>query len=369
MTAEHINETTRQTPFHNEHVKLGGQMVPFAGWSMPLHYGSQLKEHEAVRQNAGMFDVSHMAIADIKGPDAYEFLHKVLANDVAKLKQGGALYGCMLNEKGGIIDDLITYKMDDDHYRVVVNAATTTKDMRWLEDKTRGFNTTIELMSDLALMAIQGPNARQLVKEVLGGQEAKIIDELEPFHFGMHKNFMIARTGYTGEDGLEIAALPESLIELWQSLYAKGVQPAGLGARDTLRLEAGLNLYGTDMDETTTPYESNLGWTVDLKDDARDFYGKDALLAQKQAGVPNKLIAIVLEGQGVIRGGMKVELPSGEQGVVTSGSFSPLMKTSIAFARVPNVECDKVHVDIRGKSVTAKCVKPPFVRFGKICVA
>ncbi len=357
----------RQTPLYSEHLKLGAQMVPFGGWTMPLHYGSQLKEHEAIRSHVGMFDVSHMAIADIHGTQAKDFLRFVLANDVAKLDNNRALYGCMLNQRGGIIDDLITYKLSDEHYRIIINAATTTKDIRWLEDKTRSFDVSIELMSDFGLIAVQGPKARALVAQCLGVDAQEKISALKPFQCVSSHHLMLARTGYTGEDGLEIAGLADTLIPLWQQLIEKGAQPAGLGARDTLRLEAGLNLYGVDMDETVTPLESNLSWTVDFKDEARNFIGKEALLTQKKEGIANQLTGIFLEGKGLIRGGMKVQCPDGREGVVTSGSYSPLMKASVALVRIPNEPYQTVDVDLRGQLVNAKCVKPPFVRLGKIC--
>lgn len=366
--AEQSRQTQlRQTPFYSEHLKLGAQIVPFGGWAMPLHYGSQLKEHEAVRTAVGLFDVSHMAIADVKGAQAKDFLRKVLANDVSKLVDNKALYGCMLNPKGGIIDDLITYQISPTHYRVVLNAATTTKDIRWLEDNTRGFDVQIELLSDFGLIAVQGPLARALVGKCLGEEATQLIQTLKPFTFGMHNHLMFARTGYTGEDGLEIAGLSNQLIELWRLFIENGAQPAGLGARDTLRLEAGLNLYGADMDELTTPLESNLAWTVDFKDESRAFIGKEALITQRQNGVSRKLVGLVVDGKGIAREGMTVETEHG-QGTVTSGGFSPALKTSIALARIPSQAPEMVQLDIRGKQVSAKCVNPPFVRMGKICI-
>lgn len=358
-----------QTPFYQEHLALGAKMVPFGGWLMPLNYGSQVNEHLAVRSRAGVFDVSHMAIVELKGQQTEAFLRKVLANDVAKLTESGrALYGCMLTPEGGIIDDLITYKLSDNHFRIVVNAATTSKDMNWLQEHAKSYDTTLELRSDLGLLAVQGPQARTLFMSCVEPQSQATLEAVKPFRFAAIEDMWVARTGYTGEDGFEIMGPHGRLIELWKQLNALEVQACGLGARDTLRLEAGLNLYGTDMDESTTPLESNLGWTVDFKDPQRDFIGRKALEQQQAQGVPRQLVGLLLEGKGVLRCGMKVKVSDNNQGLLTSGSYSPTLKRSIGFARVLTETFDTCSVDIRNQWQPARRVSLPFVRQGKICI-
>ncbi len=348
----------KQTPFFSEHIKLGARMCPFAGWSMPLHYGSSIKEHESVRESAGLFDVSHMAIVDVKGSQAKAFLRMALANDVAKIYPGKALYGCMLSLDGGIIDDLITYQIDEDHYRIIINAATTTKDIRHLETLTRGYDVALDLKSDFGLIACQGPKAVAILSELFPNEA---LTQVKPFHTCQSQRLMFARTGYTGEDGFEIMGPSDALIEVWQDLIAKGVTPCGLSARDSLRLEAGLNLYGIDMDETTSPLESNLAWTVDFKDEERDFVGKEALVAQKEQGIARQLIGLSLQAKGVLRGGMSVRFDGGE-GVITSGGFAPSLGHSIAFARLPSTEVSEFEVLIRNQWVRAERTKVPFLK-------
>jgi len=338
-------------------------MVDFAGWELPIHYGSQMEEHKAVREAAGMFDVSHMTVVDIQGSDARAYLRKLLANDVAKLgEKGQALYGCMLNKQGGVIDDLITYWLDDDFYRTVVNAATRENDLAWMRRVAGDFDVEIVERDDLAMIAVQGPEGREKVIEVLRAREA---ESLKPFRATTHGDYFIARTGYTGEDGFEVL-LPASEAEgFWNELLDAGVKPCGLGARDSLRLEAGLNLYGQDMDSTTTPLESNLGWTVAFEPDDRDFIGRKALDEQKEEGVPRRLVGLVLGRGGIPRTGAIVLTPAGE-GQVTSGVFGPSTECPIALARIPAGEFDEVEVELRGRKLTARVVKPPFVRQGKV---
>ncbi|NCX93356.1 MAG: glycine cleavage system aminomethyltransferase GcvT, partial [Gammaproteobacteria bacterium] len=253
------------TVLHPEHQKLGAKLVDFAGYEMPLHYGSQIEEHHAVRQKAGMFDVSHMQVIDINGLDAFSFLQKMVANDVGKLKPGKALYTCMLNDSGGIIDDLIVYQLPD-FFRVIVNAGTKHTDLAWLKNHAEGLNLMLTPRDDLSILAVQGREARQSVASVLPTQAGEAVLALKPFHFIEQDHRMVARTGYTGEDGVELILPHDSCVKVWRDLLSKGVKPCGLGARDTLRLEAGLNLYGLDMDDQVTPFESNLTWTVALKD-------------------------------------------------------------------------------------------------------
>ncbi|TVQ33664.1 MAG: glycine cleavage system aminomethyltransferase GcvT [Wenzhouxiangella sp.] len=356
---------SNKTPLFNAHTAAGGKLVEFAGWSLPINYGSQMDEHHAVRKAAGMFDVSHMTVVDIQGNDAGPYLRRLLANDVARLKDPGqALYGCMLNEQGGVIDDLITYFLEPTFYRTVVNAATREVDLDWMRRQAQGFSVDIVERDDLAMIAVQGPNARATVIELLG---ANVAESLKPFRAISHGDYFIARTGYTGEDGFEVL-LPAAQAEaFWQGLVEAGVQPCGLGARDSLRLEAGLNLYGQDMDTATTPLESNLAWTVAFDPPERDFIGRKALEAQKAAGVSRQLVGLVLDRGAIPRSGAPVHTAAGE-GVVTSGIFSPTIGRPIALARIPSGSDTEVEVELRGRRLPAQVVKPPFVRNGEVKV-
>ena len=356
----------KQTPLYNAHVAAGARMVDFGGWQMPINYGSQIEEHHKVRQAAGMFDVSHMTVVDIKGAQARHFLSYLLANDVAKLQSPGrAFYTCMLNEKGGVIDDLITYFINESYFRMVVNAATHDKDMAWITLQARAFDVIVTEKPELAMIAVQGPNARSSVMNLLPEASAQEAAELKPFNAGQIGEMFIARTGYTGEDGFEISLPEQSAQAFWDQLLAAGVTPCGLGARDTLRLEAGMNLYGQDMDESVTPLESGLAWTLALKDD-RVFIGKEALLEQKSDGVARKLVGLVLKDRGVLRPGQRIITEAGE-GVTTSGSFSPTLQKAIALARIPKAASGSCQVDIRGKLLDCSIVRPPFARNGAIC--
>lgn len=354
-----------KTPLYDAHLAAGGKLVAFAGWSLPIHYGSQMDEHHAVRSDAGMFDVSHMTVVDIQGSGAIDYLRHLLANDIAKLKQPGqALYGCMLNEQGGVIDDLITYYIDNSFYRTVVNAATRVADLAWMNSQTKTFDVTLTERDDLAMVAVQGPNARDRVIDLLNAPAAA---DLKPFRALSHGEFFLARTGYTGEDGFEVLLPASQAQTFWNGLVNAGVQPCGLGARDSLRLEAGLNLYGQDMDETTTPLESNLTWTVAFEPSERDFIGRVALEKQQAAGVESQLVGLVLGRGGIPRTGTVVQTSNGN-GVVTSGCFGPTTECPIALARVPAGDFDRVKVELRGRQLDAKVVKPPFVRAGKVLV-
>jgi len=357
-----------KTPLYDTHVAAGARIVDFGGWDMPVNYGSQIEEHHAVRRDAGMFDVSHMLVTDIVGPRAREYLRYVLANDVAKLKASGkALYSCMLNEHGGVIDDLIVYFMDDALFRVVLNAGRRDADLAWLKRHATAFQVEIRPRTDLAMIAVQGPNAREKAVHVLGDAIAGALD-LQPFFGREFGSYFVSRTGYTGEDGWEIALPAAQAPDLWQRLKAAGVAQCGLGARDTLRLEAGMNLHGNDMDESVTPLESGLGWTVAFEPEDRDFIGRSALEALRARGVPRKLVGLVLEERGVLRSHQKVIVPDVGEGELTSGTFSPTLERSIGFARVPSATTDRVLVDIRGKLLPARVVKYPFVRNGKALV-
>jgi glycine cleavage system T protein (aminomethyltransferase) len=366
----------QHTPLHAAHLALNARMVDFGGWDMPVNYGSQIDEHHAVRTDAGMFDVSHMRVVDFTGSRVREFFRHAIANNVDKLTvPGKALYSCLLNPDGGVIDDLIVYFFTEDHFRSVVNAATAEKDIAWFNrlNAEGGFGLTITPRADLAIIAVQGPNAREKTWQVLPDTRAQT-ESMKPFNavqftgaaFG---DVMLARTGYTGEDGFEVI-VPASHVEaLWDALKAQGVKPAGLGARDTLRLEAGMNLYGQDMDDSVSPLDAGLAWTVDLNDADRAFVGRKALEAN---GSKARFVGLILQKEngragGVLRAHQKVVTSEGD-GEITSGTFSPSMQESIAFARVPTgvKPGDIVHVQIRDKQLPASVVKLPFVRNGRV---
>lgn len=355
----------QRTPFYQQHLDAGAKMIDFAGWEMPIHYGSQLQEHKQVRTDAGMFDVSHMVVLDLQGAEAKPYLLKLLANNVDKLQESGkALYSCMLNAQGGVVDDLIVYYFSGSSYRIVVNAATRAKDIAWMQQQLQGFNAQLTERSDLAMLAVQGPNARAKIFSLMPADEIAIAEQLKPFTGAQIGSWFIARTGYTGEDGFEMMFPAEQAGKVWDALLNAGIAPAGLGARDTLRLEAGMNLYGTDMDETTSPLTSGLGWTIAWEPKERDFIGRKALEAEKTAGAQQKLVGLVLEGKGVLRNHMRVSCEAGE-GEITSGTFSPSLGLAIALARVPIACGEQCSIDIRGKLYPAKVVKPVFVRHGQ----
>lgn len=356
----------QKTALYEQHRKLGAKIVDFGGWQMPLNYGSQLDEHHAVRRDVGMFDVSHMTIVEIQGAQAQPFLQHLLANDVSKLKvPGKALYSCMLNEQGGIIDDLIVYFFDVQNYRVVVNAATRDKDLAWIQRQAESFSVAIVEREDLAMLAVQGPNARTKVLEVLD-QHFQSASELAKFTAKQYGEWCIARTGYTGEDGFEIILPNQDIGAFWQALIEAGVAPCGLGARDTLRLEAGMNLYGLDMTEQTSPLVSGLSWTVAWEPAERDFIGRAALMAQR-GQAHDIFVGLLLQDKGVLRSHQQVTT-NGGGGETTSGSFSPTLGKSIGFARVPAGSEGECTVAVRGKALQAKIVKIPFVRDGKSLV-
>ncbi|RZT29590.1 glycine cleavage system aminomethyltransferase GcvT [Cupriavidus agavae] len=374
--------TLQATPLNAIHRALGARMVDFGGWDMPVNYGSQIEEHNAVRSDAGMFDVSHMCVVDLHGPNTRTFLRGLLANNVDKLQTPGkALYSCMLDEKGGVIDDLIVYFFAEDHFRLVVNASTALGDIEWIQSRNTETGSGVAITprrgdvapagtSALAIIAVQGPNARAKVYAAFPSTQPA--DALKPFNAlvvqdpGMGE-LMVARTGYTGEDGFELVVPAENVAGIWEKLSAAGVKPAGLGARDTLRLEAGMNLYGQDMDIHTSPLDAGLAWTVDLQSE-RDFTGKSALVA---GGQKRTFVGLILRDKGgVLRAHQKVVTPSGD-GEITSGTFSPSLSQSIAFARLPKDVAPgaEVQVEIRDRKLTATVVKLPFVRNGKALVS
>ena len=370
-----------KTALYDTHVRSGAKIVDFGGWEMPLHYGSQIEEHHAVRRDAGMFDVSHMGVVDLRGERVREFLQRLLANDVGRLKTSGkALYSCMLLPGGGVIDDLIVYFLSDTWFRLVVNAGTRDKDLAWIRRHAAAFAVTVAEQRDLAMIAIQGPNAREKTLPLLAPAQRIIAQGLAPFYGVSLDSWFVARTGYTGEDGFEVMLPAQDAARTWDALRAQGVVPAGLGARDTLRLEAGMNLYGNDMDEDHHPLESGLAWTVAFEPGGRDFIGREALENVRRTG-SREFVGLLLEERGVLRSHQKVvvagtgngvpgsaasgPLPTGE---VTSGTFSPTLNRSIALARVPVTAATSVQVEIRGKLHAASIVKPPFVRHGKVLI-
>lgn len=359
-----------KTALYDTHQSMGGKLVDFGGWDMPLHYGSQIEEHHKVRQTAGMFDVSHMTVIDVTGSQAKAYLQYLLANDVAKLdgNLGKALYSGMLNHEGGVIDDLIVYNLGD-WYRVVVNCSTREKDLAWMNKIAADFTVSLNERPELAMIAVQGPDAIRIASSVVTGERAELIASLNVFQGLPAGDWFIGRTGYTGEDGLEIMLPNEEAPAFWQALADAGVAPCGLGARDTLRLEAGMNLYGHEMDETVSPLAANMGWTIAWQPDNRHFIGRPVLETQKAANNGHKLVGLVLRERGVLRAEQVVSMDdSAEKGVITSGTFSPSLGYSIALARVPRSIGSHCQVEMRGKQVTVQVVAPSFVRHGKALI-
>lgn len=358
----------QRTPLYDLHLALGAKMVDFSGWDMPLHYGSQVEEHHQVRRDCGVFDVSHMALVDVRGEQATAWLQHLLANDVGRLQATGrALYSAMLNERGGVVDDLIVYRTDFG-YRLVINAGTRAKDLAWMRTQADGFAVELSERNDLAMLAIQGPQARTRTAELVSAPRAALIDQLKPFEGLPEGDWFIARTGYTGEDGLEIMLPAAQAPDLFNELVGAGIAPIGLGARDTLRLEAGLNLYGQDMDENVSPLAANMAWTIAWEPAGRDFVGRQALEAQRAAGDQPKLVGLVLEERGVLRAHQTVRVEGLGNGEITSGSYSPTLGKSIALARVPAATGVRAEVEIRGKWYPVRVVQAKFVRNGKALI-
>ena len=356
-----------KTPLYDRHVAAGARIVDFGGWDMPLHYGSQKEEHHAVRQNAGVFDVSHMTIVDLSGEKVRDFLRYLLANDVAKLKDyGKALYTCMLNSAAGVIDDLIIYFIAATEYRLIVNAATRDKDLAWIREQAAAYDVAVAERAELAMIAVQGPNARELAAPCITAEHRESTMALKPFNGVRAGDFFVARTGYTGEDGWEICLPAAAAPAVWDRLLAAGVAPCGLGARDTLRLEAAMNLYGTDMDDTTSPLEAGLSWTIAWEPVDRDFIGRAALQTQRDSVDNQRFVGLLLEDRGVLRNHQKIVVDGIGEGEITSGGFSPTIGRSIALARVPAGDYDRAKVEIRGKLLNVRIVKTPFVRNGQI---
>lgn len=359
----------KKTVLNETHRALGARMVSFGGWDMPVHYGSQLDEHHAVRRDAGMFDVSHMTVIDLRGERVNPFLRHLLANDVAKLtKPGKALYSCMLNPEGGVIDDLIVYFLDPQWFRMVVNAATTDKDLAWIRTQAEAFAVEVTPRRDLGMIAVQGPNARAKAAPLLPDALRDPALALTPFQAAHAGDWFVGRTGYTGEDGFEIVLPAPDAPALWQALVDAGVRSCGLGARDTLRLEAGMNLYGNDMDEQHSPLVSGLAWTVAMDPQGRDFIGRTALETARAAGNLPVFTGLVLQGKGVLRDHQRLFADGREVGEITSGGFSPTLQRSIAMARVDADAGEPLEADIRGRRQPVIRVRMPFVRHGKAVI-
>jgi len=346
----------RKTVLNSLHREYGGRMVEFAGWELPLHFGSQVEEHHRVRREAGMFDVSHMSLTDLDGADAPAFLRRLCANDTGRLVRPGlGLYTCLLDEAGGILDDAIVYRTGDTRFRLVSNAATRDKIAAWLERQAAAHPALrIAVRPDLAMIAAQGPTARARVETCLPAPLRTEAAALPPFGCAEMGEWLVSRTGYTGEDGYEIQLPVEAAPGLWRALAAAGVAVCGLGARDTLRLEAGLRLYGADMDESVTPLESGLAWTVAFAPEERDFIGRAALEAQRRRGGLRRCAGLVLEAPGVMRGGQRVVVPGIGEGVVTSGIYAPTLGRSVAFARLPPGGYERAWVEIRDQRKAAR---------------
>jgi len=365
MTASSLTNL-HHTALFSQHNKLGAKIVDFGGWALPVNYGSQIEEHHAVRKDCGMFDVSHMTVTDVTGPQTIDFLSYLLANDIAKVSSipGKALYSCLLNQHGGVIDDLIVYYLDDEHCRLVTNASTNEKDMAWLNEQRKSFDVQVTEQPQLALIALQGPNAIAKCEQVLANKYAEAIAGLARFQGAFIGDEFVGRTGYTGEDGVEFIVTEVTANTLWEAFIGAGVQACGLGARDTLRLESGMSLYGNDLDEEHTPLESGLAWTVSQEDE-RDFIGKAALLKP----VEHTMIGLILQDRGVLRGHQKVLLNNKEIGEITSGTFSPTLEQSIAIARIKSANTlsvgDHVQIKVRNKPLNAIVTRYPFVKSGQ----
>ena len=364
--------TLKRTPLYSCHAELGARLVDFAGWEMPVQYEGVIEEHRAVRTAAGMFDVSHMGEVRVKGAGAEAFLQRLTPNDVSKLVPGRAHYSGLLTDRGTYIDDLLIYRLAADDFLVVVNASNADRDFAWMAERAAGINQgDVEVTNEsdrYALIALQGPKAIEILTPMAtaGIAAVKYYGFLQGEVAG--KPAILSRTGYTGEDGVELYLAPEDAPEIWRRLLEAGVKPAGLGARDTLRLEAAMALYGHEIDETTTPFEAGLNWVVKL--DKGDFLGREALQAQRAAGVARKLVGFEVQGRGIARQGHAVLSNQGGEavGAVTSGTWSPTFEKALGMAYVPvelSAPGTPLQIDVRGKALPAKVVETPFYRRAK----
>ena len=358
----------KQTYLHDKHISLGAKMVDFAGWHMPVQYKSIIEEHKNVRENIGLFDVSHMGEVFVVGRDAQEFLNKIVPQDISKLSDGKAVYCQLTNRKGGLIDDLIIYKLKDNTYLIICNASRVDEDINWMSLNQKGYNINLDNQShNLSLVAVQGPKAIDLMHKLgyTANQDSFTIIESKLLNIPMY----ISRTGYTGEDGFELLVINEYVEHLWDKLLEDGkefgIMPIGLGARDTLRLEAALPLYGNDLDENTTPVEAGLSWSVP-KDKLDDYNGKKVIMEQVENGAQKKLIGLKMSDKSIARHEYEVYYKGEKVGIVTSGGVAPMLNANIAMAYVKNIKeiCagTVVQVMIREKLHDAKVVKRPFIQ-------
>lgn len=360
----------KRTPLFDCYAKYGGKTIDFGGWELPVQFSSIKEEHDAVRNRAGLFDVSHMGEIFVEGPGAKEYLQKLLSNDISKIAIGSAQYNAMCYDNGGVVDDLLTYHLDDNRYLLCVNAANIDKDFEWMLSQKFGNVTITNKSNDYAQIALQGP----LAEEVLQTLTTENLDNIKYFKFKDNveisgHSVLVSRSGYTGEDGFEIYGTPEAIIHLWDEILEagkeKGVVPAGLGARDTLRFEACLPLYGQELSAEITPLEAGIGFAVKLN---TDFIGRDALAAQKEAGLKRKLVGIEMIGKGIPRHGYKVWKDGQQIGEVTTGTQSPMTKRNIGLALIDKSACaigTELEIEIRGKFIPAVVVETPFYKRAK----
>ncbi len=359
-------QSLKRTPLYESHREAGGKMVDFAGWEMPVQYAGVIEEHRAVRTAAGLFDVSHMGEVRVRGAGAEAFLQRLTPNDVSKLAPGRAHYSGLLTERGTYVDDLLIYRLAADDFLVVVNASNAERDFEWISSRVEGDVEVVNQSDQYALLALQGPKA----VGILASLTETDLSAIKYYGFAQGKvdgvPALLSRTGYTGEDGFELYLSPEDAPAIWRRLLAAGVVPAGLGARDTLRLEAAMALYGHEIDETTTPFEAGLGWVVKLE--KGDFLGRDALAAQKAQGIPRKLVGFEVQGRGIARQGHGVVSNGGNVGAigaVTSGTWSPTFEKALGMAYVPPdlaAPGTALAIDVRGKALPAAVVELPFYK-------
>jgi glycine cleavage system T protein (aminomethyltransferase) len=359
---------TRHTPLYEDHVKLGGRMVSFAGWELPVQYSGVIDEHKAVRNAAGIFDVSHMGQIVFTGPDALACVQNLTTNDASKLTDGKAQYSILCNERGTVIDDVIVYRFSENRFMMVVNGSNVDKDFEWCKSHTTGDVKAEDISDSYALIALQGPKAADILSKLTDADLASLPSySFTEGAIDGKSDCIIARTGYTGEDGFELFCKPEDASAIWQSLIEHGkplgLLPAGLGARDTLRLEMKFSLYGQEITEETLPIESGLAWVVKM--DASDFIGRDAIAAAKEKGLNRKLVGFKMTEKGIPRQGYPIMLNDEEVGVVTSGTMSPSLGEAIGIGFVPKSGVsigDTISIDIRGRGKKAEIVKTPFYK-------
>jgi aminomethyltransferase len=358
-----LQDTCRKSPLHERHIRLGAKMIDFAGWYMPLHYGSMVTEHKAVRTSAGLFDVSHMGEIEMTGPGSRDLVYELVTNDTSMLEMFQVQYSVMCNHAGGCLDDLLIYRLPE-RWLLIVNATNITSDFEWISSHAGDGVEVGDVSDQSALLALQGPESESILQK-LCDQDLSRLSYYWCFQGKVAGiNALVSRTGYTGEDGFEIMCSPEAANSTWDDIIEVGkeygVVPCGLGARDSLRLEAAFRLYGNDMDQSITPLEAGLGWVVKLEKDR--FIGKDALEHLKAGGLKRRMRGLEMEGRGIARRGYGVFQEGRKVGKVTSGGFSPTLEKGIALAMLDSDTKNTVNIDIRGKMHSAEIVKPPFYK-------